>query len=121
MAHFAKINNENIVEDVIVVADKDCGGGEYPASDNIGNVFLNSIGLSGTWKQTSYNAKFRKSYAGIGFTYNAANDVFIAPKPFPSWTLDAEFNWQAPTQKPSDGQTYIWNEESLSWELIVIT
>ena len=53
--------------------------------------------------------------AGIGFTYDAVNDVFVAPQPYPSWTLDENFNWQPPTPMPTDGGTYYWNEEELAW------
>jgi hypothetical protein len=78
MAHFAKINN-NIVETVIVVSDDDCGGGEFPSSELIGQAFIASIGLDGEWKQTSYNNNFRKLYAGIGYIYDAELDEFISP------------------------------------------
>lgn len=78
MAHFAKINN-NIVETVIVVSDDDCGGGNFPASEPIGQAFIASIGLDGEWKQTSYNNNFRGLYAGIGCTYDSELDEFVAP------------------------------------------
>ncbi len=78
MAHFAKIEN-GIVTNVLVVANSDCGGGEFPASEPVGQEFLASLGLVGEWKQTSYNANFRDRYASIGFTYDAVNDVFVAP------------------------------------------
>ena len=79
MAHFAKLDSNNIVTTVIVVSNDDCGGGEFPASEAIGQAFLASIGLDGVWKQTSYNANFRGKYAGIGFTYDAELDEFVAP------------------------------------------
>ena len=78
MAHFAQLDN-NIVRQVIVVADEDCGGGEFPASEPAGQAFISSIGLTGTWKQTSYNSNFRGVYAGIGFAYDPEADVFVAP------------------------------------------
>ncbi len=78
MAHFAQLDN-NIVCQVIVVADEDCGGGEFPASESAGQAFIASIGLAGTWKQTSYNSNFRGVYAGIGFAYDPEGDVFVAP------------------------------------------
>jgi hypothetical protein len=78
MAHFAKINN-NIVTDVIVVSNSDCGDVEFPESEPIGQAFLASLGLNGEWLQTSYNANFRGVYAGIGFTYDSALDEFVAP------------------------------------------
>jgi hypothetical protein len=78
MAHFAKINN-NIVSEVIVVSNSDCGEVEFPESEPIGQTFLASIGLDGEWLQTSYNANFRGVYASIGFTYDSALDEFVAP------------------------------------------
>ena len=78
MAHFARIDS-GIVREVIVIDNADCGGGEFPESEPIGQAFIASIGLAGEWKQTSYNGNFRGSYAGIGFTYDSENDVFVAP------------------------------------------
>ena len=86
MAHFAKVEND-IVTQVIVVANSDCGGGEFPASEPVGQAFLASLGLKGDWKQTSYNANFRGVYASIGWTYDPVNDVFIAP---PAPEVEAE-------------------------------
>ena len=79
MAHFALVNDDNIVQQVIVVSNDDCGGGNFPASEPVGQAFIASLGLTGTWKQTSYNANFRGLYAGIGFTYDPALDEFVAP------------------------------------------
>lgn len=81
MAHFAQLDNNNIVQQVIVVGNDDCGGGEFPASEAVGQAFIASLGLTGTWKQTSYNNNFRGRYAGIGFTYDADLDEFVAPEP----------------------------------------
>jgi len=81
MAHFAQINDDGIVERVIVVSNDDCGGGNFPDSEPVGQAFIASLGLAGEWKQTSYNANFRSKYAGIGDTYDAVNDVFVAPAP----------------------------------------
>jgi hypothetical protein len=80
MAHFAQVIN-GIVRQVIVVADEDCGGGVFPASEPVGQAFISSLGLPGDWKQTSYNARFRDAYAGIGYTWNGTN--FIAPPVVP--------------------------------------
>jgi hypothetical protein len=79
MAHFAKIDTDNIVEQVIVVANSDCGGGEFPESEPIGQAFITSLGIDGVWLQTSYHANFRAVYAGIGFTYDPELDEFVAP------------------------------------------
>ena len=78
MAHFAKIEN-NMVTTVIVVSNDDCGGGDFPASEPIGQAFIASIGLSGDWLQTSYHANFRAHYAGNGYTYDATSDEFVPP------------------------------------------
>jgi len=78
MAHFAKIEN-GIVREVIVIGNDDCAGGDFPESEAAGQAFIASIGLSGEWRQTSYNANFRSKYAGIGDIYDAVNDVFVAP------------------------------------------
>jgi hypothetical protein len=114
MAHFCQIDENNIVTQVIVVADSDCGGGQYPESDPIGAAFCNKL-LGGTWKQTSYNNNFRKRYAGIGYTFDAEKAMFIAPQPYPSWTLDNAGDWQAPTPYPADGKMYKWDEATTSW------
>jgi hypothetical protein len=82
MAHFAEIYSDNgKVRRVIVVSNDDCGGGDFPASEAAGQAFIASLGLAGEWKQTSYSASFRCKYAGIGDTYDAVNDVFVAPAP----------------------------------------
>jgi hypothetical protein len=78
MAHFARIVN-GVVAHVIVVSNDDCGGGNFPESEPIGQAFIACIGLAGEWRQTSYNANFRGKYAGIGDTYDAVNDVFVSP------------------------------------------
>lgn len=115
MAHFAEIDSDNKVLRVIVVHNNellDENGKEYEAK---GIAFCASL-FGGTWIQTSYNANFRKNYAGTGFTYDAQRDAFIAPQPFPSWTLDeATCSWKPPVPRPSDGKPYRWNEASLSW------
>ena len=103
--------------DVIVVDNKDCGDLEFPESEPIGQAFISQIGLTGTWKQTSYNGTIRKNYAGIGYTYDAGRDAFIAPQPYVSWVLnETSCKWEAPTQMPADGAQYLWNEDSTSWQ-----
>jgi len=79
MAHFAKIEN-NIVREIIVIGNPDCGGGDFPESEPIGQAFIASIGLEGEWLQTSYNGNFRAVYAGIGYTYDEVSDTFVAPE-----------------------------------------
>jgi len=107
MAHFAEIDGNNIVKRVIVVGDADCGGGNFPSSDAPGAAFCNKL-LGGTWKQTSYNNNFRKRYAGTGYKYDADLDMFIAPQPYASWTLNSEGDWEAPVAKPEGD--YTWDE-----------
>jgi len=85
VAHFARIDS-GIVREVIVIDNDDCGGGEFPESEPIGQAFIASIGLDGFYAQTSYNGNFRGTYAGIGYTYDADADEFVppaAPKPEP--------------------------------------
>ena len=79
MAHFAQIDESNVVRQVIVVSNDDCGGGDFPESEPIGQAFIASLGLPGMWLQTSYHANFRGLYAGIGYTYDADLDEFVAP------------------------------------------
>ena len=101
MAHFAKLNN-NIVTEVIV-AEQD-----FINSGAVGDSFL--------WIQTSYNNNFRKNYAGVGDTYDKSKDAFIAPKPYPSWTLvEDTCQWTAPVAYPDDGKVYEWNEDTTNW------
>ena len=88
MAHFAKIDENNIVIEVIVVGDQECGNKEFPESEPIGQQFLKSTGFEGKWLQTSYNSKFRKHYAGIGHTYDPVRNAFIPPKPFSDAVFD---------------------------------
>ena len=120
MAHFAEIDDNNIVTRVLVVPDEE---------ENRGQDFLaTDLGLGGVWKKTSYNTMgnihalggtpFRKNYAGIGFTYDESRDAFIAPKPFNSWVLNEDTCiWNAPTAMPVvEGKTFIWVEDDLNWQ-----
>jgi hypothetical protein len=79
MAHFAQVDDSGIVRQVIVIDNKDCGGGDYPASNAVGQAFIKSIGLDGKWEQTSYSGSFRGKYAGQGDTFDAAADMFVSP------------------------------------------
>jgi len=112
MAHFAKLDENNIVLEVNVVNNEVL---DPTNEETSGVAFL--IEWSGgytNWKQTSYNGAIRRRYAGIGFTYDAVNDVFIEPQPYPSWSLDNNFDWQPPTPQPALLGWY-WDEDSLSW------
>ena len=116
MAHFAKLDSNNTVVEVNVVNNAVLDPNNEEAS---GVEFLTSWSKGYTnWVQTSYNGTMRKQFAGIGYTYNSNADVFIAPQPYPSWTLDSNFDWQPPTPMPSTGGTYRWSEEELEWVAI---
>lgn len=106
MAHFARINVDNKVVDVLVVPDE---------QEHRGEEFLrDDLQLGGRWIRTSYNNRIRKQYAGIGMTYDETADVFICEQPYPSWFLDENYDWQAPMPRPTEGRWY-WDESSLSW------
>ena len=118
MAHFAKLDENNIVTFITIGCEKD-DGKEVDLSARTGDVY----------KQTSYNTKgnvhllggtpFRKNYAGIGYIFDSEKDAFIPPKPFDSWILDEETClWNPPIEYPTDGEFYIWNEPSLVWEKV---
>lgn len=112
MAHFAEIDENGVVLQVLVVPD---------AQEHRGHEFLaDDLGLGGTWVQTSYNARIRKNYAGVGYTFDAERDAFIAPQPYASWILNEDTcQWEAPVPYPTDGVMYTWNEETTDWEAIV--
>lgn len=127
MAHFAQLDENNIVTQVIVVANEDTSDTNGVEVEEIGVAFCKKLlGAETNWKQTSYNNNFRVRYAGIGYTYDETLDAFIPPQPFPSWVLDEETaSWEAPVPKPELTQEeidamsfYNWNEELLDWELI---
>lgn len=121
MAHFAKLNSQNIVENVIVVHNNELleNGAE---SEEKGIAFCKSLfGSETTWVQTSYNGTFRKRYAAIGGTYDAELDAFIYPKPFPSFVFNSEtIDWEAPVPYPTDSKYYRWDEDTVSWVEVVI-
>jgi hypothetical protein len=122
MAHFAQIDENNIVQQVIVVANSDCGNLEFPDSENIGQEFLKSIGLDGDWKQTSYNGSFRKNYAGIGYLYDDSMNAFIPNKPYNSWSLnETTCQWEPPVPIPNQESMFIWDEENIRWNEINTT
>lgn len=118
MAHFAELDDNNIVLRVIVVGNKDTSTPDGTEIESIGVAFCQRL-FGGNWKQTSYNGNIRKRYAGTGYTYNETLDAFIPPKPYPSWTLDnATADWVAPVPYPTDGKMYSWNESTQSWDLV---
>jgi hypothetical protein len=109
MSHWAEIDNTNTVIRVLV------GDNNDPTGDEGYSWLIDNLG--GTWIKTSYNAKIRGVYAGIGFTYNQAEDIFILPQPYPSWIRSGSY-WNSPTPRPEDGQFYSWNEATLSWDVL---
>ena len=119
MAHFAKLDENNIVIDINVVNNSEMLDYTGQENEEVGKAFL--IQWSGgytNWKQTSYNGNFRKNYAGIGYTYNPTLDAFIPPKPFNSWILDTNTaTWVAPIARPTDGNTYSWDEATQTWKV----
>ena len=115
MAHFAQLDQNNLVTQVIVVANQECLDEQGIESETVGVAFCQSL-LGGTWKQTSYNGNFRKNYAGIGYTYDPVRDAFIPPQPYASWTLNEDTClWDAPVAYPDDGKTYSWDEATTNW------
>ena len=116
MAHFAELDNNNIVLRVVVVGN-DC----VPSDEHIdGETWCVNFFKGGNWKQTSYNHNFRKQYAGIGYTFDTVKNKFILPQPFDSWTLDENDDWQAPVTYPTDDtdQFIRWNEAGQKWTAI---
>lgn len=131
MAHWAELDENNVVTRVLV------GDNNDPAGDEGYQWLIDNLG--GTWVKTSYNAVggkrrdpntgeitndpgFRKNYAGIGYTYNAELDGFVPPKPFNSWVLNSDTClWDAPVAYPNDGKFYRWNEETLSWDEVTVS
>lgn len=112
MAHFAKLDENNLVTEVHSVSNAvlDSANEEKSGID----FLIQWSGGYSNWKQTSYNGNFRKQYAGVGYTYNAEADVFISPQPYPSWSLDENYDWQAPVPIP-DEFCWSWHEATLSW------
>ena len=121
MAHFAELDNNNVVLRVVVVGN-DC----VPSDEHVdGETWCINFFKGGTWKQTSYNSNFRKQYAGMGYTYDTAKNKFISPQPYASWALDANDDWQAPVTYPTiitygsndplDMYLISWNEAGLKW------
>ena len=118
MAHFAQLDENNKVLQVIVVANEELllDGVE---NETMGILFCKTLlGQDTKWVQTSYNATIRKNYAGIDFTYDPIADYFFAPQPYPSWELDDDAKWQAPVAYPTDGEAYTWNENTQEWDLV---
>jgi hypothetical protein len=118
MAHFAQLDDSNVVTQVIVVHNNELllDGVE---SETKGVIFCKSLfGEDTHWVQTSYNGNIRKNYAGIGFTYDPIEDHFYGPQPYSSWVLNDDAIWEAPVAMPTDGEAYTWNEDTQEWDLV---
>ncbi len=117
MAHFCKLDENNIVVEVIVINNSEILDENGDEQEQLGKNYISeSLGFEGTWIQTSYNGTFRNQYAGINFTYDSTNDVFIEPKEFDSWVLGEDFHWHPPISQPiREGYDYFWDEENQSW------
>jgi len=116
MAHFAEIGLNNTVVRVIVVNNNVLTDADGNESEQLGVNLCRDL-FGGTWLQTSYNDTIRKNFAATGYTYDAARDAFIPPQPYSSWVLNnTTCNWEAPVTQPDDGNMYIWNESTLSWD-----
>jgi hypothetical protein len=123
MAHYAFLDDDNIVTEVITGVDEDVvqtdtDGTQVGGTSEAWETFYGNF-RGQVCKRTSYNNNYRKNYAGIGYVYDAAREAFIAPKPYASWVLDEDTcQWQAPTPYPTDGKNYYWSEDDLSWREI---
>jgi len=114
MAHYAFLDNNNIVTEVIT------GIHETETIEGLDTETWYGNFRGQVCKRTSYNGNIRKQYCGIGYSYNAEADVFVAPQPFPSWSLDDNFDWEAPVAYPTDGERYSWNEAELKWDVLPV-
>ena len=124
MAHFAQIDENGTVLQVIVVPNHKCINDQGQEDEAVGVAFCQSLIPFTNWVQTSYNGNIRGRYAGIGFTYDANRDAFLPPQPYPSWLLNEEtLDWYPPTPRPdtvTEGYYLNWNEETTSWEELEI-
>jgi hypothetical protein len=114
MAHYAFLDENNIVTEVIV------GRNEDETVDGVSDweTYYGQL-RNQVCKRTSYNSNIRKQYAGVGYTYDETDDVFITPQPYPTWVLDENHDWQAPVPYPNDGESYVWDEDIEDWVLAI--
>lgn len=118
MAHFAQIDSNNLVVQVVVIDNADITDMDGNESEFLGQKTCRHIfGSDTVWVQTSYNASIRKNYASVGYTWRQDLDGFVPPQPFASWTLNEETcRWEPPVPHPNDGPIRNWNEETQSWD-----
>lgn len=119
MAHFAQLDNDNTVQQVIVIHNNETHDSNGIESETLGIQFCKTLyGEDTNWVQTSYSGSIRKNYAGVGFFYDVNRDAFIAPKPYDSWVINEKTcTWEPPVSYPTDGQVYIWDELGTSWQV----
>jgi len=123
MAHFAEINDNNIVTKVIVVHNNEItvDGQELEFK---GIDFCEGLFGHRNWVQTSYNGNIRYNFAGVGYTWDSENDAFYAPQPYASWSLNEDYKWEAPVPYPEDAspeKIYEWDEDNLTWKVVELT
>jgi hypothetical protein len=120
MAHFAKLDENNVVLEVLAVSNDELLQDGIESEAKGIQFLIDWSGGYSNWKQTSYNRRIRKNYAGIGYIYDSTRDAFIPPQPFSSWVLNEETcQWGAPTQMPTDGKFYNWGEATTSWVAVL--
>ena len=120
MAHFAELDNDNLVVQVVVISNEILLDENGDEQEQLGIDYLNNLFGEKRWVQTSYNNNFRKNYAAVGYPYDPVKDAFVDAKFYPSWVLNTETcKHQAPIPYPTDGKLYLWNEETLSWDEVV--
>lgn len=121
MAHFAKIDENNIVQEIVVVHNNVLLDDNNNETEQQGIDFCKSLyGQNTNWVQTSYNGNFRKQFATIDGKYDSTKNKFIKPQPYVSWILNSNDDWEAPTAYPTDGNHYFWNESTLTWDIWTI-
>ena len=123
MAHFAEINDNNIVKQVIVIHNNELLLGDTE-SEQKGIDFCEGLFGHRNWVQTSYNSNIRYNFAGVGYTWDKDNDAFYAPQPFSSWSLNEDYKWEAPVPYPEDAspeKIYTWDEDNLTWKIVELT
>lgn len=109
MAHYARLDANNVVEQVIVIDN------DKEPTEAAGQAYCTSL-FGGNWKKTSYNGTIRKNFAGQGYTYDMIRDAFIAPKPYPSWTFnETTCRWSSPVEQPSGIGPWYWDEITETW------
>ena len=118
MAHFARLNESNVVTMITVVSNEDLINDDGNEEEAFGIAVCESVVGPGPWIQTSYNGNFRGRYAAVGGTYDPIRDVFLPYRPYASWQLDENDEWKAPVAKPSEEGDFEWNESTQQWDEI---